>query len=78
MKTKNPSMKTSINKNIFKKRSVGRPRKSKIKVEPLSDISIDLDDEPDTFIREEKLDMFQLTKDVQLNSFITEHRVCIF
>lgn len=39
MKTKKQLMKKSIPKKSVKKRSVGRPRKSKIKEEPLSDSS---------------------------------------
>lgn len=76
MKTNKQTTKSSISKNIIQKRSVGRPRKLKIRVEPVSDTSSKYIKMPVTKnMLNEKI---QNLKPLKSDSDISKAQVCMF
>lgn len=81
MKTKRKNVKKPTAKHSVKKRSVGRPRKTKVNIqkETLSDLSVDIPIHKDVN-KKTPIKPVQIpsnTKPVNLNSAISEHQVCI-
>lgn len=75
MKTNKQTTKSSISKNIIQKRSVGRPRKLKIRVEPVSDTSskyIQM-----SGIKNIPNEKIQTLKPLKSNSNISKVQVCM-
>lgn len=80
MKTKRRTMKKSITKKLGKKRSVGRPRKSKVKSEPFSDMSSESISMHTTATRGmplEQIEMCQIIKPFNCSPVISDVQVCI-
>lgn len=78
MKTKRRTIKKSITKMSVKKRSVGRPRKSKVKSEPLSDMeNISMHTTADREMQHEQIEMCQIIKPFKCSPVISDVQVCI-
>lgn len=73
MKTKRQNMKKSIAENLVKKRSVGRPRKSKLEKK-----TIHTHTPVTTKISVEKVHVHKIEKPMKSNSSISEIQVCIY
>lgn len=80
MKTKRQNMKKSLAENLVKKRSVGRPRKSKLEKKPFSDVSsetIHMHTAVTTDIPVEKAHVRRTVKPMKSDSSISEVQVCM-
>jgi hypothetical protein len=74
MKTKRQNMKKSTAENLVKKRSVGRPRKSKLKT---NQKNIHTPTSVTTKIQVEKVHVHKIEKPMKSNSTVSEIQVCI-
>lgn len=79
MKTNKQTTQSSISKNTIQKRSVGRPRKLKIRVEPVSDTLPNYIQMPGTKnVPNEKIQTLKPLKPLKSNSDISKAQVCMY
>lgn len=78
MKTKRAIVKKATGKKMIKKRAVGRPRKPRIKEEPLSDpLPVHFQMPISTELSSVKMPLCQTLKPMKLNSNVSKAQVCL-